>query len=121
MKRIPPAINARRSIANDFHQWAAILTARKPQRRWCGPVTSADRKRSAQSVLEVLTAGGPAWIARQEAEDEDADEKEDDRVNGDLEGEHGDRPASVRATSSYGAQQRYQRVGPPAGQAIGLD
>ena len=47
------------------------------------------------SVLEVLAAWRAAGVARQEAEDEDADEEEDDRVNGDLEGEHGDRPASV--------------------------
>ena len=76
---------------------------------------------NADSVLEILAAWGAARVARQETEDEDADEKEDDRVNGDLEGEHGDRPASVTATSSYGAQQRHQRVRPPAGQAIGVD
>ena len=48
-----------------------------------------------ESVLEVLAAWRAAGVARQEAEDKDADEEEDDRVNGDLEGEHGDRPASV--------------------------
>ena len=50
---------------------------------------------NAESVFEILATWGPAWVARQETEDENADEKEDDRVNGDLEGEHGDRPASV--------------------------
>ena len=79
----------------------------------------SDRK--AESIFQVFAARGAAWIARKEPEHKDAEEEEDDRVNGDLEGEHGDRPASVRATSSYGAQQRYQRVGPPASQAIGLD
>ena len=47
------------------------------------------------SVFQVLAAWRAARVARQEAEHEDADEVEDDRVNGDLEGEHGDRPASV--------------------------
>jgi len=48
-----------------------------------------------KSVFEVLAAWRAAGVARQEAKDKDADEEEDDRVNGDLEGEHGDRPASV--------------------------
>ena len=58
------------------------------------------------SVLQILPAWCSAGITRKEAEDEDTEEKEDDRIDGDLEGEHGDRPASVRETSSYGAQQR---------------
>ena len=57
----------------------------------------------AESIFQVLAAGGAAWIARKEPEDKDAEEEEDDRVNGDLEGEHGDRPASVTRASSYGA------------------
>ena len=51
--------------------------------------------RSGQSIFQVFAARGAAWIARKKSEHEDAEEKEDDRVNGDLEGEHGDRPASV--------------------------
>ena len=47
------------------------------------------------SVFEIFSAGGAAGITREKAEHEDADKEEDDRVNGDLEGEHGDRPASV--------------------------
>ena len=50
-----------------------------------------------------LRLGVRLGIARKEPEHEDAEEKEDDRVNGDLEGEHGDRPASVTRASSYGA------------------
>ena len=53
--------------------------------------------------FQVFAAGGAAWIARKEPKDENAEEKEDDRVDGDLEGEHGDRPASVTRASSYGA------------------
>ena len=34
---------------------------------------------NADSVLEILAAWGAARVARQETEDEDADEKEDDR------------------------------------------
>ena len=56
-----------------------------------------------ESIFQVFAAGGAAWIARKKPEHEDAEEKEDDRVNGDLEGEHGDRPASVTRASSYGA------------------
>ena len=55
------------------------------------------------SVFQVFAARGAAWIARKEPEHKDAEEEEDDRVNGDLEGEHGDRPASVTRASSYGA------------------
>ena len=56
------------------------------------------------SIFEVLTARCAAGVAREEAEHEDPEEKEDDRVNGDLEGEHGDRPASWTASSSYGSR-----------------
>ena len=59
--------------------------------------------RGPDSVFQILAAWCSAGIARKKAEHEDAEEKEDDRIDGDLEGEHGDRPASVRGTSSYGA------------------
>ena len=41
------------------------------------------------SVLEILAAGGAAGIAGQEAEDENPDEEKDDRINRDLESQHG--------------------------------
>ena len=56
-----------------------------------------------ESVFEILPTGGSTGIARQKTEDENSQKEEDDRVNGDLEGEHGDRPSSVTATASYGA------------------
>ena len=56
-------------------------------------VARSDRK--GESIFQVFAAGGAAWIARKEPKDENPEEKEDDRVDGDLEGEHGDRPASV--------------------------
>ena len=59
--------------------------------------------RGPDSVFQILAAWCSAGIARKKAENEDAEKKEDDRIDGDLEGEHGDRPASVRETSSYGA------------------
>ena len=59
--------------------------------------------RGTDSVFQILSAWCSAGIAREKAEHEDAEEKEDDRIDGDLEGEHGDRPASVGETSSYGA------------------
>ena len=64
-------------------------------------VARSDREPA--SIFQVFEARGAAWIARKEAEDKDAEEEEDDRVNGDLEGEHGDRPASVTRAASYGA------------------
>ena len=54
------------------------------------------------SILEVFATWRAAWVASQEAKDEDAEKKEDDRVNGDLEGEHGDRPASETETILWG-------------------
>ncbi|KGG26564.1 hypothetical protein EV13_0450 [Prochlorococcus sp. MIT 0702] len=42
------------------------------------------------SVFEILTGWCPRRIAGQEAEDENRNEEEDDRVNGELEGEHGE-------------------------------
>ena len=54
----------------------------------------------AESIFQVFAAGGADWIARKEPEHKDAEEEEDDRVNGDHEGEHGDRPASVTRASS---------------------
>lgn len=56
------------------------------------------------SVFQVLTTGGATRVTRQKPEDENSYEEEDDRVNGDLEGEHGDRPASGIAPSSYGSR-----------------
>ena len=56
-----------------------------------------------ESIFQVFAAGGAAWVARKKSEHKDAEEEEDDRVDGDLEGEHGDRPASVTRASSYGA------------------
>ena len=56
------------------------------------------------SIFQVLATRGAAGITRQKSKDEDPDKKEDDRVNGDLEGEHGDRPASGIAPSSYGSR-----------------
>ena len=50
--------------------------------------------RGPDSVFQILSAWCSAGIARKKAEHEDAEEKEDDRIDGDLEGEHGDRPAS---------------------------
>ena len=61
----------------------------------------SDRK--GESIFQVFAAGGAAWIARKESEHKYAEEEEDNRVDGDLEGEHGDRPASVTRRSSYGA------------------
>ena len=84
---------------------------RKETSVWRGP----------DSVFQILTAWCTAGIARKKAEHEDSEEKEDDRIDGDLEGEHGDRPASVTAASSYGARQGQERSGHPAGEAIGVD
>ena len=44
---------------------------------------------SGDSVFEVLAAGGAAGVAGQEAEDKDPDEEEHDRINRDLESQHG--------------------------------
>ena len=60
--------------------------------------------RSVDSVFEVFAAGGAAGITGQKAEDENADEEENDRVNGDLEGEH----ESVRRVTGSDRRQ----VGP---------
>ena len=53
-------------------------------------------------ILEVFATWRAAWVTCQEAKDENAEKKEDDRVNGDLEGEHGDRPASETETILWG-------------------
>ena len=53
-------------------------------------------------ILEVFATWRAAWVTSQEAKDEDAEKKEDDRVNGNLEGEHGDRPASDTAIILWG-------------------
>ena len=50
---------------------------------------AAVRQLSNGSLFEILAAWGAAGIAGQKAEHEDPDEEEDDRVNRDLEGEHG--------------------------------
>ena len=52
------------------------------ERRYC-------HAQSVKSLLEVLSARRPAGVAGQEAEHEDPNEEKDDRVNGDLESEHG--------------------------------
>ena len=52
------------------------------KRRYC-------HARSVKSLLEVLSARRPAGVAGQEAEHEDPDKEEDDRINGNLESEHG--------------------------------
>ena len=98
-----------------------ILTAQESLQTSSGPVNSADRSRVEPSVFEILSAGRPAGIARQETEDENTDEEEDNRVNGDLEGEHGDRPSSVIATASYGACQHYPGRHPLSGHPNGVD
>ena len=53
-------------------------------------------------ILEVFATWRAAWVTSQEAKDEDAEKKEDDRVNGNLEGEHGDRPTSDTAIILWG-------------------
>mgnify|MGYP001572289691 CR=1 FL=1 len=53
-------------------------------------------------ILEVFATWRAALVTCQEAKDENAEKKEDDRVNGDLEGEHGDRPASETETILWG-------------------
>ena len=42
-----------------------------------------------RSILQIFAAGGAAGVTGQEAEHEDPDEKENDGVNRNLEGEHG--------------------------------
>ena len=70
-------------------------------------LTSAARDRQPgsdqpESVFEILAARCAAGIASQEAEHEDPKEEEDDRVHGNLEGKHGDRPASDTAIILWG-------------------
>ena len=43
-------------------------------------------------AFEILSCRGPTWIASQEAKEKGSDKKEDDRVNGNLEGKHETRP-----------------------------
>ena len=52
------------------------------ERRYC-------HAQSVKSFLEVLSARRPAGVAGQEAEHEDPNEEEDDRINGNLESKHG--------------------------------
>ena len=46
----------------------------------------ARSEREAESIFQVFAARGAAWVARKEPEHKNAEKKEDDRVNGDLEG-----------------------------------
>ena len=61
----------------------------------CGLKPGCDQERrychaqSVKSLLEVLSARRPAGVAGQEAEHEDPDKEKDDRINGNLESEHG--------------------------------
>ena len=84
-------------------------------------VTDSSGSAHQDSIFEILPAGGAAGIASQEAKHEDPEEEEDDRINGDLEGEHGDRPASGTAPSSYGAMFGRHDAEPSSGAAIGVD
>ena len=77
--------------------------------------------RGPDSVFQILAAWCSAGIARKKAEHEDAEEKEDDRIDGDLEGEHGDRPASGIAPSSYGSRLGDHDAAPSQSPAIGVD
>ena len=52
------------------------------ERRYC-------HAQSVKSLLEVLSARRPAGVTGQEAEHENPDKEEDDRINGNLESEHG--------------------------------
>ena len=54
-----------------------------------------------ESIFQVFAAGGAAWINKK-PEHEDAEERRRPSKRR-SEGEHGDRPASVTRTSSYGA------------------
>ena len=97
----PEGWQTRSAVAGDPPMGRSVRT------RWMtsdrrGPDECQGRRNA--SIFEILTARCSAGVAREEAEHEDPEEKEDDRVNGDLEGEHGDRPASGTASSSYGSR-----------------
>ena len=99
--RSPVRAIARRDAANEFLHWPVSVTAQDQCRvddqtsAWRGLIRIA-------SILEVFATWRAAWVTSQEAKDEDAEKKEDDRVNGNLEGEHGDRPASDTAIILWG-------------------
>ena len=99
--RSPVRAIARRDAANGFLHWPVSVTAQSQCRvddqtsAWRGLIRIA-------SILEVFATWRAAWVTSQEAKDEDAEKKEDDRVNGNLEGEHGDRPASDTAIILWG-------------------
>ena len=78
-------------------------------------------RKGLDSIFQILATRCAARVTRQESEDEDPDEEEDDRVNGDLEGEHGDRPASGVAPSSYGSRLGDHDAAPSQSPAIGVD
>ena len=59
-----------------------LKPGRYQERRYC-------HAQSVKSLLEVLSARRPAGVAGQEAEHEDPNEEEDDRIDGNLESEHG--------------------------------
>ena len=52
------------------------------ERRYC-------HAQSVKSLLEVLSARRPAGVAGQESEHENPNKEEDDRIDGNLESEHG--------------------------------
>ena len=97
-----------REAGKSDQEWPVILTRASSAIAKERPVHVVTPERclfgsSLHSIFEVLAAWGTARVTRQKSKDEDPDKEEDDRVNGDLEGEHGDRPSSVTATASYGA------------------
>ena len=54
---------------------------------------------SIKSFLEVLSARRPAGVTSQEAKHKNPNEEKDDRINGDLESEHG--PAEGRGFAPH--------------------
>ena len=46
------------------------------------------------SIFEIFPAWCTAWVAGEEAKDKDAEKEKDDGINRNLEGKHGNRPAS---------------------------
>ena len=61
----------------------------------CGLKPGRDQERGychvqpVKSLLKVLSARRPAGVTGQEAKHENPDKEEDDRINGNLESEHG--------------------------------
>ena len=115
-----------RKAGKSAQEWPAILTRASSAIAKERPVHVVTPEgclfgSSLQSIFEVLAAWGAARVTRQKSKDEDPDKEEDDRVNGDLEGEHGDRPASGIAPSSYGSRLGDHDVAPSTAPAIGVD